>query len=961
MVSRPSLPSGTVTFLFTDIEGSTMLSQEFPDALQTLLARHNHIMRQVIEAHNGYAFQVVGDSFAAAFHTPREAINAAVDAQRSLYREEWSPAPIKVRMGIHTGMAHLQKDAKENPYSGYATLASAQRIMSAGHGGQILLSNTSHDLVGDALPQNVELSDLGEKRLKDLLRPLRLYQLNLIEHPTEFPPLKTLDFFPNNLPVQLTSFIGRENEIAELKQEINQHRLVTLTGTGGTGKTRLSLQVAADLIEEFDQGVWFIELAPLTDPNLIAQTILSSIGIQEHRGRNSIEILKEYLHDKKSLILLDNCEHLIDRCVSLVNTLLNSAPDLEILTTSREALGVPGEQIYPVPSLSLPDLQNLPVIEHLSEYEAVKLFVDRASLVSPNFDINQENAPSITRICSRLDGIPLAIELAAARVRMMSVEQISTRLDDRFRLLTGGSRTALPRQQTLRALVDWSYDQLSDNERLILRFLSVFAGGWNLEAAEEVCGGDKIEKQDVLDLITQLVNKSLVAVYESSISGETRYRMLETIRQYTREKLLEKEGSEIIRKRHLAYFVKLTERAEPELYRTNQNTWLNRLDDEFDNLRSALDLALATDIESGLRIASIPWRFWESRGHLQELEDWLREFLEQYNTVDRLQALAVVVFAVLLFRQGKFTASIETAKRGLEMAGTLSDKQLEAFSLALLGVITQMQGNVAEGVPLLKQALASYRKIGDKIGQANTLEWLSYDHTDFTRAIAYAEESLSIHRELDNLMGTADVLCTLARLTIWTGDTSSAVPWLEEALSISRQLGSRETEISVITSLGLLAHWQGDFQIAIEHFQEANLLSEKIGDRYANLWINIRLAHTYLQKGEIQQAQALFNLSLENKIITDFPIGLVYAIEGVACLSVKLGQIERATCLFAWTDAMREQIGDHRPPVEQASIEHELEVIRSQINDIEFENSRESGKAMDVNQAVALALDDNLS
>jgi predicted ATPase/class 3 adenylate cyclase len=961
MAMSLNLPSGTVTFLFTDIEGSTILSQQYPDAVQFLLARHNQIMQQAIKAHNGYVFQVVGDSFAAAFHTPSNAIKAALDAQRNLYHEEWMPVSIKVRMGIHTGMAQLQIDSKENAYSGYATLASTQRIMSAGHGGQILLSSVTRELVGNVLPASVELIDLGEKRLKDLLRPVHIYQINLVGHPTTFPPLKTLDLFPNNLPVQLTSFVGRESEIAELKQVMKKHRLVTLTGTGGTGKTRLSLQVAVDLIERFDHGVWFIELAPLTDPDLIAQTILSIIGIQEHQGRVPLEILKDYFHDKKSLIVLDNCEHLVVGCAGIVNTLLNNAPNLKILASSREALGIKGEQIYTVPSLSMPDLYHLPVFEQLSQYEAVQLFIDRASLVSPYFDIDEENAALIARICTRLDGIPLAIELAAARVKMMSVEQISARLDDRFRLLTGGARTALPRQQTLRALVDWSYDQLLENERLLLCYLSVFAGSWNLEAAEEVCGGNDIETYDVLDLLTQLVNKSLVVVYESSHSGETRYRMLETIRQYTREKLLESGGGEMVRKRHLAFFVRLAEKAEPELYSSNQLTWLNRLDDEFDNLRTALDWALATDIESGLRIASIPWRFWEPRGHLQELEVWLREFLDQYKTIDRLHALALVVFAILFFRQGDFTASIEKAKLSLQMARTISDKQLEAFSLALLGVIIQLQGNVGEGIPLLKQALASYRVLGDKIGQANTLEWLSYDHTNLERAIAFAKESLDIHRELDNLIGIADVLCILARLSIWIGDTSSAAPWLEEALSIARQLGIRETELAIIISFGLLAHWEGNYPKAIEQFEEAISLSEKIGDRYSKLWIHIRMAHTYLQKADTQHARVLFNASLENKHLEDFPIALVYAIEGLACLNVDMGQFKRAACLFAWTDAMREQIGDHRPPIEQASVDRELEIIHSQINDIDFENSYECGKLMDVGQAITIALDDNLS
>ena len=497
-------------------------------------------------------------------------------------------------------------DSNDNAYSGYATLAATQRIMSAGHGGQILLSGATRELVRDVLPANTQLLDLGEKRLKDLLRPEHIYQLNSAGLPTAFLPLKTLDSLPNNLPVQLTSFVGRENEIAELKQGLEAHRLVTLTGSGGTGKTRLSLQVAAELVEQFNHGVWFIELAPLTDPDLIPQTILSAMGVSEQPNKTPLEILKEYLHEKKMLIVLDNCEHLIMASAQVSNVLLNTAPELKILASSREALGVKGELSYPVPSLSWPDVKHLPTIEQLTQYEAVRLFIDRALLVAPHFVVDKDNAPFIAQICYRLDGIPLALELAAARTKMLSVEQISKRLDDRFRLLTGGARTALPRQQTLRALIDWSYDLLTENERLLLRRLSVFAGGWILDATEEVCSGDGMETYDVLDSLTQLVNKSLVVVMEHSQGGETRFRMLETIRQYAREKLLEVRGSEIVRQRHLAYFVKLAERAEPELPRSNQVFWLNKLDDEIDNFRMAIEWALVNDVESGLRNRSHP-------------------------------------------------------------------------------------------------------------------------------------------------------------------------------------------------------------------------------------------------------------------------------------------------------------------------------------------------------------------
>ncbi|HXD08595.1 MAG TPA: adenylate/guanylate cyclase domain-containing protein [Anaerolineales bacterium] len=788
-MNNSSLPTGTVTFLFTDIEGSTKLAQEYPDSMPVLLARHHDILHQSIQTHNGYVFQIVGDSFAVAFHSASDALNAALNAQRILQNESWTPAPIKVRMGIHTGAAQLQIDSKDNAYSGYTTLASTQRIMSAGHGGQILLSGATRELTRDSLPADAELLDLGEKRLKDLLRPEHIYQLNIAGLPKTFPPLKTLDLFPNNLPVQLTSFVGRENEIAELKQELEAHHLVTLTGSGGTGKTRLSLQVAADLLDYFDHGVWFIELAPLIDPDLIPQTILSAIGISEQQNKTPLEILKEYLREKKSLLVLDNCEHLVTACAQVANAILNVAPGLKVLASSREALGVKGELSYPVPSLSLPDVKHLPTIDQLSQYEAVRLFIDRALLVAPHFVVDKDNAPFIAQICFRLDGIPLAIELAAARIKMLSIEQISKRLDDRFRLLTGGARTALPRQQTLRALIDWSYDILSDNERLLLRRLSVFAGGWTLEAAEEVCSGDGIEPYDVLDVLTQLVNKSLVVVVEHAQSGETRYRMLETIRQYAREKLQEAGGGEFVRDKHLAYFVKLVEEAEHELYSSNQVFWFNKLDDELDNFRIAMEWALIANVELGLQIASIPWRFWNVRGYPIELGDWFKQLLERHSTINILHAQALAIYSVWHFQRGNFPETIRLAEQSLQMAHTLADRQTEAFSLNFLGAFNMLQGNVVEGMTLLKESLSIYRTLGDKIGQADTLRFLATANSSLSeRRTDLCEEAIRLYRELGDLSGITVSLINLARLTMWAGDFSSAAPLLEEAIMTSGNL-----------------------------------------------------------------------------------------------------------------------------------------------------------------------------
>jgi predicted ATPase/class 3 adenylate cyclase len=947
------LPSGTVTFLFTDIEGSTKLAQQYPEVMPILLARHHEILHQSIQAQNGYVFQIVGDSFAVAFHNARDALNAALNAQRILQSEAWTPAPIKVRMGIHTGTAQLND---EKQYSGYATLASTQRIMSAGHGGQVLLSGATRELVRDMLPINSELQDLGEKRLKDLLRAEHLYQLNIVGLLATFPPLKTLDLFANNLPVQLTSFIGRENEIAEVKQELESHRLVTLTGSGGTGKTRLSLQVAAELLDHFDHGVWFVELAPLTDPQLIPQTILSVIGISEQPGKTPLELLQEYLHEKKTLIVLDNCEHLIEASAKVVNALLNAAPNLKIMASSREALGVKGEASYPVPSLSLPDIKHLPLIEQLSQYEAVRLFIDRALLVAPHFVVDKDNAPHIAQICYRLDGIPLAIELAAARVKVISVEQISKRLDDRFRLLTGGARTALPRQQTLRALIDWSYDLILENERLLLCRLSVFAGGWALEAAEEVCAGNGIESYEILDLLSQLVNKSLVVVQDSQ-SGETRYRMLETIRQYAREKLLEVGGGEIIRDRHLAYFVKLAVQAEPELHYSNQVFWLNRLDEEIDNFRMAIEWALTKDVEAGLRIAAIPWRFWLGRGYFQEVGAWLQSLLEQYKMIDALHAQALAIHSSCIFRQGNFPEAVRLAKQSVEMARTVSDQRTEALSLAFLGVTMTIQGNMAEGGPLLEQALAIYRSLGDKIGQAGTTEWLSANNKDMERALAYAQESVALAREMGDLSGLVPRLCMLARLTLWNGDLTSPAAWLEEALSISRQLNDRSGESYAISTYGNFAYCQGNYPQAIAYHEEAIRLNEKIGDHYQNLWAKVNMAYAVLRQGDLQKARALFADNIQSTQKANLTIALVYTVEGLASLSVNQSQPERAARLFVWADTMRDQIGDHRPPLEQASVERDLEVVRSTLNETEFEKLSAEGGAMTTEQAIALALE----
>ncbi len=534
-----NLPSGTVTFLFSDIEGSSKLWEQHPEAMKAALAQHDSILKEAIASNHGQVVKTTGDGVYAVFTTALAGVTAAAAMQRGLLQIS-APLQLRIRIGLHTAEAEM----RDGDYFG-GSVNRAARIMSIGHGGQVLLSQTTAQIVRDLLPVDSSLLDLGEHYLKGLARPEQIFQLVLPGLQKDFPPLNSLSTATNNLPTQLTSFIGREKEIAEVGELLHAFRLVTLTGSGGTGKTRLSIEVGAQELEHFANGAWMVELATLTDPAQIIPALAQALGLQESPFRPLASLVTDYLRDKQLLLILDNCEHLIAACARLADDLLHHSPGLKILASSREALGIAGEMAYYTPSLA--------------ETESTRLFVERARAANANISLTGSSASAIAQICSRLDGIPLAIELAAARTRLLSVDQIAARLDDRFKLLTGGSRTALPRQQTLRALIDWSYDMLSLEERALLRRLSVFAGGWTFEAAEYVC-----PNHDVLELLAQLVNKSLVVV--DNAGGEsTRYRLLETIRQYARDKLLDAGEAFEVRNIHAGYFLQIAETAEPQL------------------------------------------------------------------------------------------------------------------------------------------------------------------------------------------------------------------------------------------------------------------------------------------------------------------------------------------------------------------------------------------------------------
>ena len=623
------LPTGTITFLYTDIEGSTRLWEQQPDAMQRALERHDAILRGAIGSNGGQVFRTVGDALCAAFPTAPQAVAAAAQAQRGLYAEDWAlESPLRVRIALHTGAAELQG----GDYVG-GSLNRIGRLLPVCHGGQVLLTQAVEQLGRDRLPEGTRLLDLGQQRFRDLAQPERVFQLVIAGLPERFPPLKTLDAFLNNLPLQLTSFIGRQKELEEVRQRLASFRLLTLTGPGGTGKTRLALQAAASAIESFADGAWLVELAPLADPVLVPQNIASTFGLRENPGQTLIELVADYLHGRNLLLVLDNCEHLIEACAQAADRLLHACPDVKILVSSREALGIDGEATYRVPPLSLPDAYELQEYEQLARYESVQLFVERAKAVNSHFSLTPKNAPAVRRICQRLDGIPLALELAAARLKLFSAEQIAARLDDRFRLLTGGSRTALPRQQTLGAMIDWSYELLSEPEKALFRRLSVFAGGWSFEAAEAVCtgevdGGLVIEPVEVLDLLAQLVNKSLVLVDEQG--EESRYHFLETVRQYASEKLVASGEAAQVRYRHMIFFAGQASQDHdrylqfsPGLYR--RMAWLER---ELDNLRLAQEWALEHNLDLALQIMADTYFLRAQRGYGMEALRLLRQAIQ---------------------------------------------------------------------------------------------------------------------------------------------------------------------------------------------------------------------------------------------------------------------------------------------------------------------------------------------
>lgn len=917
----PDLPTGTITFLFTDIEGSTRLWEQHPEAMKRAHSRHGEIISEAVERQGGALVRErgEGDSCFVVFPQATDAVAAVTHIQRALLAESWpEQAPIRVRAALHTGEAQL----READYNSSAVNRCA-RLRAIAYGGQSVLSRVTYELVRDCLPEGVSLKDLGLHRLKDLQRPEQVFQLLHPDLQPDFPPLKSLDALPTNLPQQLTRFIGREQEMREVKHLLAATRLLTLTGTGGVGKTRLALQVAADLLEDYPDGVWLVELAALSDAALVPRQVADALGVREEPNRPVFETLIDALRPKRLLLVLDNCEHLVEACAAATDTLLRRCPNVQTLATSRTALGIGGETVWRVPSLAAPVPDRRESVEVLTQYQAVQLFIDRAQVSRPGFSVTNATAPAVAQVCHRLDGIPLAIELAAARVRALSLEQILARLDDRFRLLTGGSRAALPRQQTLLATLDWSYDLLRDPERTLLCRLAVFAGGWTLDAAEAVCAGGNVEGRDVLDLLTALADQSLVLYGEQAESP--RYQLLGTIRQYASERLAAQGEGDTLRRRHRDYYLSLARESKEKLAGPEQRRWLEELEREHDNLRTALETC-ARDPESGvigLRLAAPLGQFWDMRGYMSEGREHLAVALAhpgaQEGTKERAHCLNGAGIAA--WRQADFPAAQKLLEEALAFWRGLDEKPSMAATLNNLGILARHQGEFARAQSLLEESVGIAHAVGQQTVEANgfnNLLTLALDQSDYAGARTYGEKALGLWRQLKDEWGTAMTLGNLGDVAASQGDLAGAQAWFEEGLALKRKLGDKQGIASILANWGALSVERGELTAAQHQLAECLALCRELGTRHES----------------------------------------TLALDGLARLALRRAQASRAALLHGAADALRDDIGAPITPDQQPEHERQLSRVRAALGEDAFEAAFAAGRALSWKEVIDRGLEE---
>lgn len=821
------IPSGTVCLLFTDIEASAARWEKHRAAMSRALEQHNTLVRAAIESHGGYVFKTVGDAFCAAFDTAASGINAAFEAQRALDSHDWSEVGgLRVRMAVHAGTVESQ----DGDYFG-PSVNRVSRLLSIAHGGQILVSGIAKELSEDTLLPRLALRDLGSHRLRDLAHPEQVYQLVAPDLPDAFPPLRSLERLPNNLPLQLTPFIGRHTELEAIDAALQQARLVTLVGAGGVGKTRLSLQAAADLLDTFGDGVWFVDLAVVRDGKQVPGAVAQVVNAQLDVRTNPLEAVAAAIRTSRVLLVFDNCEHVVEEASAAAYAILRDCPNVRILASSRQGLGIAGERVIRVPSLAVPERGALLSPHRAASYGAIELFADRAAAACETFVLTEENVDTVAGICRNLDGIALAIELAAARLRVLSLEQLAARLNERFRLLTGGSRNVLARQQTMRALIDWSYDLLSEAERSAFRASSVFTGSFSMDAAERICGEEEADAWDVFDVLAGLVDKSMITA--ELREQERRYRLLESTRQYAFERLAGSGGEAAVRRKHAEYFRDFAERAERRFYVTPMNVWLREIDPDAENVRSAIEWCVEkeNDVELGAHtLVAFVW-YWMNTKRIMTPIAMMEKALAVLPRRSRIGARLEYCLSYLWITLQQDPRAKEAAQRALEIAEALGDRECIAHALCAFGNSMYMELDY-DCEPLYIRAINLFTELGNErmVGIALGRRARSLGmRAGFAAALPMYERALSMARIAGDERACAYVLSNMAEAEFNTsGDTQKALRYAGEAVEFA--MASRAERLVAATYLNMAAYFltEGNVDDAYERARLALHISREL-------------------------------------------------------------------------------------------------------------------------------------
>jgi predicted ATPase/class 3 adenylate cyclase len=948
-----NLPTGTITFLFTDIEGSTRLLAELGADYSDVLERHQRLLRDAIGRHNGVEVSTDGDSFFCVFTTADDALAAAVDMQRSLAEEDWGAAgPVKVRMGLHTGVAALGGDN----YVGM-DVHRAARISEVGHGGQVLLSAATHLLGAEALPDGVTFKDIGELRLRDLDHPEHVYQLAITGLQSDFPPPRKVGAATTNLPRMATPLIGRDTDQVAVAKLMDEARLVTITGVAGAGKTRLAIAVANTSRETHREGVWFVPLASVASDDLVSQAAASAIGLQESQGCTAVDVITDYVATGRHLLVFDNCEHVVDGVASLVAQLLAAVPDLTILTTSRQILGVPGEVRYPCPPLGVPDVGVTSRTAVLAS-ASVELFEARAHEVNPSFTLDDENADDVAAICRTLDGMPLAIELAAALVRILTPREIAERLDRRFDLLRGGPRTAPLHHQTLLAAFESTFDLLDERHRDFALRLGVFVGGFDASAAEAVASADG-DDVDVLEALSALVDRSLVT--RAQAGDRSRLTILGSVREFLLHRLEETDRLDALQERHAHFFDELVARGSNALRGPEQDEWAARLDTDIGNIRAAIEYLADRGDDRALQLVDRMFLYWRRQGEWSDGLHWCRVALEQTPDVDsgrRARVLATAgFFASDLGRGGRSVAEMEA---GLEMARRIGDLHAEGYCCSFLGAeLSRRDTDLDRGVALLGEAQRIYADLGEPYGEAWVNRYLGLSHQErgeFEESVRLQTLSLRAFQEAGDIWNVRFSQTLLAEAMHTIGELGKSRELYDESLKGSSEARFKVVIAQALKGLGKVSLAQGRLSEATDHLTEALQALREIGDVAGGAETRGHLAMVKLGLGHPGDAKELLTASLMTfRDIADQG-GVAWALERVAAVAVDRADHGRAAELLAAADLLREVSGSPRSPVH----EPEVEQLRTEIADVlgaaERQVLTERGRAKSLDDVIELAL-----